>query len=186
MLFTIFYARDCLVFLSGKEFIGATLAMQIIAPTIVLIGLSNLLGIQVLTPLNKEKQLVYSVVAGAVADLILNIIFIPKMGAAGASLGTLVAEFVVLIVQIMYLKDLFFKIAKQVQYWKVLVALVLANIISIKCSGFVDMVFLKLVVAGISFFGIYGTILLLTKEKFVQNYVVDGILKKSFLKKKGK
>lgn len=186
MLFTIFYARDCLVFLSGKEFIGATLAMQIIAPTIVLIGLSNLLGIQVLTPLNKEKQLVYSVVAGAVADLILNIIFIPKMGAAGASLGTLVAEFVVLIVQIMYLKDLFFKIAKQVQYWKVLVALILASIISIKCSGVVDMVFLKLVVAGISFFGIYGTILLLTKETFVQNYVVDGILKKSFLKKKGK
>lgn len=186
MLFTIFYARDCLVFLSGKEFIGATLAMQIIAPTIVLIGLSNLLGIQVLTPLNKEKQLVYSVVAGAVADLILNIIFIPKMGAAGASLGTLVAEFVVLIVQIMYLKDLFFKIAKQVQYWKVLVALILASIISIKCSGVVDMVFLKLVVAGISFFGIYGIILLLTKETFVQNYVVDGILKKSFLKKKGK
>ena len=186
MLFTIFYARDCLVFLSGKEFIGATLAMQIIAPTIVLIGLSNLLGIQVLTPLNKEKQLVYSVVAGAVADLILNIIFIPKMGAAGASLGTLVAEFVVLIVQIMYLKDLFFKISKQVQYWKVLVALVLASIISIKCSGVVDMVFLKLIVAGISFFGIYGIILLLTKETFVQNYVVDGILKKSFLKKKGK
>ena len=186
MLFTIFYARDCLVFLSGKEFIGATLAMQIIAPTIVLIGLSNLLGIQVLTPLNKEKQLVYSVVAGAVADLILNIIFIPKMGAAGASLGTLVAEFVVLIVQIMYLKDLFFKISKQVQYWKVPVALVLASIISIKCSGVVDMVFLKLIVAGISFFGIYGIILLLTKETFVQNYVVDGILKKSFLKKKGK
>ena len=66
------------------------------------------------------------------------------MGEAGASLGTLVAEFVVLIVQIMYLKDLFFKISKQVQYWKVLVALVLASIISIKCSGVVDMVFLKI------------------------------------------
>lgn len=84
--------------------------MQIIAPTILLIGLSNLLGIQVLTPLNKEKQLVYSVVAGALVDLILNIIFIPKMGAAGASLGTLVAEFVVLTVQILYLKDLFLEL----------------------------------------------------------------------------
>ena len=115
--------------------------MQVIALTIVLIGLSNLLGIQVLTPLNKEKQLVYSVVAGAVADLILNIIFIPKMGAAGASLGTLVAEFVVLIVQIMYLKDLFFKMSNQVQYWKVMVALVLVSIITIKCSGVVDMYF---------------------------------------------
>lgn len=57
MLFTIFYAKDCLIFLSGNEFIGATLAMQIIAPTILLIGLSNLLGIQVLTPLNKEKTI---------------------------------------------------------------------------------------------------------------------------------
>ena len=55
------------------------------------------------------------------------------------------------------------------------------RIISLK-----DMVFLKIIVAGISFFGIYGIILLLTKETFVQNYVVDGILKKSFLKKKGK
>lgn len=106
--------------------------MQIIAPTILLIGLSNLLGIQVLTPLNKEKQLVYSVVAGALVDLILNIIFIPKMGAAGASLGTLVAEFVVLTVQILYLKDLFFRIAKQVQYGKIVLALILASMISDK------------------------------------------------------
>lgn len=32
------------------------------------------------------------------------------MGAAGASLGTLVAEFVVLTVQILYLKDLFLEL----------------------------------------------------------------------------
>lgn len=143
MLFTIFYAKDCLIFLSGNEFIGATLAMQIIAPTILLIGLSNLLGIQVLTPLNKEKQLVYSVVAGALVDLILNIIFIPKMGAAGASLGTLVAEFVVLTVQILYLKDLFFRIAKQVQYGKIVLALILASMISIRCSSMVSVIFLN-------------------------------------------
>ena len=45
------------------------------------------------------------------------------------------------------------------------------------------MVFLKLIVAGISFFGIYGIILLLTKETFVQNYVVDGYLRRVFSKK---
>ena len=186
MLFTIFYAKDCLIFLSGNEFIGATLAMQIIAPTIVLIGLSNLLGIQVLTPLNREKQLVYSVVAGAVADLILNMVFIPEMGAAGAALGTLVAEAVVLMVQILYLKDLFFKIAKQVQYGKIVLALILASVISIRCSNIVDMVFLKLLIAGMSFFGIYGLILLLTKENFINSYVLEGILKNKVFHRKGK
>lgn len=169
MLFTIFYARDCLIFLSGKEFIGATLAMQIIAPTILLIGLSNLLGIQVLTPLNKEKQLVYSVVAGAIADLILNIIFIPKMGAAGAAFGTLVAELVVLLVQVFYLKRLFFDIASKIQYWKVIISLVLASETSIKLSSYVNMIFLKLLIAGVSFFAVYGIVLLLSKEKFVKD-----------------
>ena len=186
MLFTIFYAKDCLIFLSGNEFIGATLAMQIIAPTILLIGLSNLLGIQVLTPLNKEKQLVYSVVAGALVDLILNIIFIPKMGAAGASLGTLVAEFVVLTVQILYLKDLFFRIAKQVQYGKIVLALILASMISIRCSSMVSEIFFKLAIAGITFFGSYGIVLLLTKENFVNSYIFEEILKNKFWKKKGK
>ena len=186
MLFTIFYAKDCLICLSGNEFIGATLAMQIIAPTIVLIGLSNLLGIQVLTPLNREKQLVYSVVAGAVADLILNMVFIPEMGAAGAALGTLVAEAVVLMVKILYLKDLFFKIAKQVQYGKIVLALILASVISIRCSNIVDMVFLKLLIAGMSFFGIYGLILLLTKENFINSYVLEGILKNKVFHRKGK
>lgn len=186
MLFTIFYAKDCLIFLSGNEFIGATLAMQIIAPTILLIGLSNLLGIQVLTPLNKEKQLVYSVVAGALVDLILNIIFIPKMGAAGASFGTLVAEFVVLTVQILYLKDLFFRIAKQVQYGKIVLALILASMISIRCSSMVSVIFFKLAIAGITFFGSYGIVLLLTKENFVNSYIFEEILKNKFWKKKGK
>ena len=186
MLFTIFYAKDCLIFLSGNEFIGATLAMQIIAPTILLIGLSNLLGIQVLTPLNKEKQLVYSVVAGALVDLILNIIFIPKMGAAGASLGTLVAEFVVLTVQILYLKDLFFRIAKQVQYGKIVLALILASMISIRCSSMVSVIFFKLAIAGKTFFGSYGIVLLLTKENFVNSYIFEEILKNKFWKKKGK
>ena len=184
MLFTIFYAKDCLIFLSGNEFIGATLAMQIIAPTILLIGLSNLLGIQVLTPLNKEKQLVYSVVEGALVDLILNIIFIPKMGAAGASLGTLVAEFVVLTVQILYLKDLFFRIAKQVQYGKIVLALILASMISIRCSSMVSVIFFKLAIAGITFFGSYGIVLLLTKENFVNSYIFEEILKNKFWKKK--
>ncbi|WP_418749313.1 flippase [Faecalibacillus intestinalis] len=177
MLFTIFYARDCLIFLSGKGFIDATLAMQIIAPTILLIGLSNLLGIQVLTPLNREKQLVYSVVAGAMADLILNIIFIPKMGAAGAAFGTLVAELVVLLVQIFYLKKLFFNIASKIQYWKVIIALILASVISIKLSSFVNMIFFKLLIAGGSFFAIYGIVLLLLKEKFVKD-CFDNIFNK--------
>lgn len=57
-IFFILFAKETLIVLSGRDFIGATLAMQIITPTILLIGLSNITGIQILTPLGKEKFVV--------------------------------------------------------------------------------------------------------------------------------
>ena len=92
-------AKECIVFISGEEFLGATLAMQIIIPTIIFIGLSNITGIQVLTPLGKEKYVLISVVVGAGIDFVWNLILIPSMGAAGAAVGTLLAEIAVLLVQ---------------------------------------------------------------------------------------
>ena len=92
-------AKECIVFISGEEFLGATLAMQIIIPTIIFIGLSNITGIQVLTPLGKEKYVLISVVVGAGIDFVWNLLLIPSMGAAGAAVGTLLAEIAVLLVQ---------------------------------------------------------------------------------------
>lgn len=74
-------------------------------PTLLLIGITNVLGIQILVPLGKEKIVLYSEVAGAVTDCILNFMLIPKMFAAGAAIGTLIAEFVVLVVQSFSLRE---------------------------------------------------------------------------------
>ena len=80
--------------------------MQIIMPTVLLIGLTNVLGLQIMVPIGKEKMVFYSVLAGGIADFVANMIFIPTMSAAGAALGTLIAETVVLIVQLIVLRRL--------------------------------------------------------------------------------
>lgn len=97
-------AEDCILLLSGKGYLDATLAMQIIIPTIIFIGLSNITGIQILTPLNKEKYVLISVIVGAFVDFVLNAFFIPQMGAAGAAIGTLAAEGAVLCVQCYFIR----------------------------------------------------------------------------------
>ena len=61
---------------------GAVLAMQIITVAVIPNGLTGVLGVQVLTSLEKEKFVLYSVVVGAVSDLVLNLVFIPGYGAA--------------------------------------------------------------------------------------------------------
>ena len=68
-------------------------------PTLLFIGITNVLGIQILVPLGREKTVRVSEIVGAVTDLILNAILIPQYGASGAAIGTLAAEFAVLVVQ---------------------------------------------------------------------------------------
>lgn len=98
-IFFAIFAKPSIFILSGEAFLPAVQPMQIIMPTLVLIGFSNLCGIQILVPLGMEKQVLYSEMAGAVTDVCINLWLIPSMGASGAAVGTLVAEAVVLLYQ---------------------------------------------------------------------------------------
>ncbi len=89
----------CLEILYGSVS-GETLwSLRLLTPTLLLIGCSNLLGIQILTPLGKERTVMVSTVIGALVDLIADLLLIPRYGAPGAAFGTLIAEAVVLAVQ---------------------------------------------------------------------------------------
>ena len=174
-IFFILFAKETLIVLSGRDFIGATLAMQIITPTILLIGLSNITGIQILTPLGKEKFVVYSVTFGAILDLIVNYICIPRLGAAGASLGTLIAEFSVLAVQIMYTSKQLHEVKCGFKIFKIIISCLFASILVLFINLFTDFtVFFSLFVYAILFFGSYVICLILLKEEFVVDYIYKG------------
>lgn len=178
-LYLMVFAKDTILLLSGKEFLEAVPAVIIITPTILLIGLSNITGIQVLVPTRKESLVLRSVVWGAIVDFILNLIMIPKFGSAGAALGTLAAEFVVLIVQCIYLKELLSQIKTTIE-WKCLFgSLVPALIVLIGTYFFpIESVFLRLLIAGCLFFLIYGLGLLVTREEILWSIFNRYILKR--------
>lgn len=69
--------------------------MQIIMPTLLFIGLTNAMGIQMLVPLGNEKFVLYSEISGVIVDFILNALLIPEMASSGAAIGILTAEAVV-------------------------------------------------------------------------------------------
>ena len=164
-VFFIFSSSDCLLILSGSEFLGATLAMQIITIAIVPCGLTGFLGIQVLTSLEKEKYVLYSVVAGAVIDFILNCFMIPLWGASGAALATTIAEFFVLAVQLVYTKDVIRPIIRKIRIPYYLVATALSSGALLLC-GFLPLnnLILRLGVTAIVFFGVYAACLFVVKE----------------------
>ncbi len=99
-VFFMIFADRAIGILAGPAYMAAVPAMRIIMPTVLLIGITNILGIQILVPLGRERAVLASEVAGALVDLVLNLLLIPEYGAAGAAWGTLAAETVVLAVQV--------------------------------------------------------------------------------------
>ena len=167
-IYFIMYAEESILLLSGKEFIDSILPMQIIMPTLIFIGMTNLIGIQMLVPMGKEKLVLWSEIAGAIIDLILNAFLIPIYGATGAAIGTLVAEFVVLIVQTIFVRDRVTNLFKDVSWFKMLVANILAFIASFWVITMNWGTFMTLLVSAIIFFGVYGICLLLLRESLTK------------------
>lgn len=84
----------------GSEFMNSIPVLYLNAPVIVFISLTNVMGIQILYPMDKINIVIWSVSGGALSNLILNLILIPFYGATGAAISTLIAEFTVLVIQL--------------------------------------------------------------------------------------
>ena len=67
--------------------------------TLPIISFANVIRMQYLIPMGKDKIYVWSVVLGALLNLIVNLMLIPVVGSYGACIGTIVAEIAVMLFQ---------------------------------------------------------------------------------------
>ena len=172
IVYFLLYAAESIYFLSGPLYSESIRAMRIITPTILIIGISNVTGIQILIPLGKEKCVLYSEIAGAVTDLFLNAVLIPVLGATGAAIGTLVAEIVVVAVQWYSIRNDFPDIFFGINIKDISVSCIIAVLASIlfHFTGLSD--FLKLFFSAILFFAMYlGIMVFLFKNPLLIQYL---------------
>lgn len=76
----------------GKGYNLVAPLMAIIAPIIIIIGMSNVIGKQYLLPTKQQGAYTISIIVGACINFGLNIILIRKYNAVGASIATVIAE----------------------------------------------------------------------------------------------
>lgn len=91
----------------GDGFEKTALLIKVISPVILFIGISNVLGIQYLLPTQKNKPYIIAVICGAITNIILNFVLIRYFESIGASIATIGAEFVVMAIEIIYLRNEF-------------------------------------------------------------------------------
>ncbi len=168
MIYFIIFAPESIFFLAGDAYSKSILPMQIIMPTLLFIGLTNIMGLQMLVPMGKEKYVMSSEIVGAVVDLILNASLIPIFGASGAAIGTVVAEFAVWIVQFLCLRDYIKQIYSNINYGYICCAVFVSMIPAffIKRLGWNCFSYIGCF-CNFLFFGIYVIILTILKETLV-------------------
>ena len=151
----------------GQGYDKVAILMSIISPILLLIGLSNVTGTQYLLPTKRQKEYTISVVCGAIVNFIMNACLIWKFGAIGASIGTVIAELSVTLIQMYFVRKDFnlkevFKLSKNY-----LISSIVMFIVCLFIGRFINnnliSTIVQVTIGGLT----YGICLLILKANFI-------------------
>lgn len=165
----------------GEAFNGIGFLLKIGSMLMIFIGWSNILGIQVMLPMKKERQFTISVTIGAIVNFILNLFLIKEFQANGTTLASVIAEFSVTATQAYFLKELIdiksiFKSIIKPLIGSIIMFIVLIFIIPMFGIG-VFWTLIEVAIGGI----IYLLVMYILKDQFLEEGV--NIIKVKFLKR---
>ena len=127
-------AKELSPWFFGENFKGIENLIILSSLIILAISWSNVLGMQLLVPLNRTRDFTISVTAGAVINFILNIIFLKHLGAIGACLSTIVAETTVTTLQFYLIKD-FIKASKLINQVLIFIPAAIVMFVVVRIIG---------------------------------------------------
>ena len=152
----------------GKGYDKVILLMNVISPIILFIGLSNVTGTQYLLPTKRQKEFTISVVCGAVINFIMNMLLISKYGALGASIGTVIAEFTVTLVQMYYVRNDFDFISIVKSSFNYIISSIIMFITCMILRNFINSNFISIIVQVVVGSIVYAGMLLILNDKFTK------------------
>lgn len=98
-------AKEIVPIFFGEGYDVCTSLIYFFVPVLIVKTLEDVICSQYLIPTHKDNIYIGALIGGAVANILSNIPLIRTFGALGAVLGTLVAECVVLLIQLIYVKE---------------------------------------------------------------------------------
>ena len=129
-MFFIIEAKDVVIFLGGYDYEDAALCMQILMPILIISGFSNITGNQILLPHGKDISYMKAVISGAIVDVVLNLVFMPKYSLYGAAFATLMAEIVQMLLQLWQAKKFLESNIDFLELLKITIACIVATTVT--------------------------------------------------------
>lgn len=167
-------SKDIMIVFCGQRYLSAITPMNILTPIITLISFSSFICHQVFVPNRQDKYCLYSVIVGAIINLTLNLILIPKFSYNGAAIATLVAEMSVTTICFIYCCK---TVEGYLKYFKYIYQYLLSACVMgfvLFCLGcMIKNTFLRMVLSVVAGMLVYGVILIIMKN----NFMIDTLKK---------
>lgn len=136
----------------------------VISPILLIIAISNIIGVQYLLPTGKQKEYTISVMIGCAVNFILNVILIPRFLSLGAAVATVISEFCVTLTQIIFTrKYIDFKTVIYNSYRSLISSIIMFIVLYLISEHLKSSIFNSALCVCIGFF-IYIAILLFLKD----------------------
>ena len=168
----------------GVEFLQSISIFKIVSLNLIIIGLSNVFGMQVMIPYGKEKKFTMILSLAAIVNFLVNLILIPRFSYFGATDATFLAELLVTVCMYFEVRKLVGCIPEILKPWKMIIpSVVFYLVIKFGVKSFVNsnisIILISIPLAGV----IYGLGLILLKEKLTMNVLnkLLGKLSKKYL-----
>ncbi len=150
----------------------------LMSPIVIIIGISNCLGSQYYTPAGYRKLSARYIIIGAVVNLLLNLVLIPKFWGYGAIVASLIAEGAI---TVLYLKNCngYLRVSTIIKdSWKKLIAGLIMLIVIKVLDGIISSDIVALFVEVAVGFTAYLAAVTLLRDSFMTDLVIGKILKR--------
>lgn len=91
-IFSIVTAPEIISIISGQGYEGAIVPMRIVMPLILVIGYEQILVIQTLMPLKRDKAILRNSTVGAIVGIVLNFVLVPYLDSIGSAIVWVFSE----------------------------------------------------------------------------------------------
>jgi O-antigen/teichoic acid export membrane protein len=106
IVWTTIFAPEIIRLIAGDGYEGAIIPMRIITPLILIIGLEQIIVLQILMPLKADRSILINSVIGASIGLTANILLVKSYFSVGSSVVWVISEFAVLISAFFFVREL--------------------------------------------------------------------------------
>jgi len=173
-VFFIFFSEPCIQVIAGTAYMDAVAPMRILLLAVIPIGVSNIIGGQLLIPIGQEKLLFKAEMAGVLINVAANALLIPRYDVAGAAVATLVSETVVTVVAVIYiLQFVRLRVLDFGMYVKSVISCC-AGLLLAYFLSFSGPAFIRVAIAALVFFSTFLAVMVLSDDEFVRMLLKSG------------